>query len=94
MAACRTRSARGSREHGSALWRGADPLLRHGLQLGRRQLNETRRRLGLPALERVHGGISEALTLVATFPQLEYPRVWPAGTHVVARSCGSHRRRT
>jgi UDP:flavonoid glycosyltransferase YjiC (YdhE family) len=68
---------------GRALWRGADPLLRHGLDLGRRQLNETRRRLGLPALERVHGGISEALTLVATFPQLEYPRAWPAGTHVV-----------
>lgn len=72
----RTRVAR-------ALWRGADPLLRHGLQLGRRQLNETRRRLGLPALERAHGGISEALTLVATFPQLEYPRAWPPGTHVV-----------
>ncbi|MDP2711440.1 MAG: glycosyltransferase [Solirubrobacteraceae bacterium] len=68
---------------GRALWRGADPLLRHGLQLGRRQLNETRRRLGLPALERVHGGISEALALVATFPQLEYPRVWPSGAHVV-----------
>ena len=68
---------------GRALWRGADPLLRHGLQLGRSQLNETRRRLGLPALERVHGGISDALALVATFPQLEYPRAWPAGTHVV-----------
>ena len=68
---------------GRALWRGADPLLRHGLELGRRQLNETRRRLGLPALERVHGGISTQLALVATFPQLEYPRAWPAGTHVV-----------
>ena len=68
---------------GRALWRGADPLLRHGLALGRAQLNETRRRLGLPALERVHGGISEALALVATFPQLEYPRGWPPGTHVV-----------
>jgi UDP:flavonoid glycosyltransferase YjiC (YdhE family) len=68
---------------GRALWRGADPLLRHGLQLGRRQLNETRRRLGLPALERVHGGISERLSLVATFPQLEYPRRWPRGAHVV-----------
>jgi UDP:flavonoid glycosyltransferase YjiC (YdhE family) len=72
----RTRVAR-------ALWRGADPLLRHGLEIGRRQLNETRRRLGLPALECVHGAISEALTLVATFPQLEYPRAWPPGTHVV-----------
>jgi len=68
---------------GRALWRGADPLLRHGLQLGRAQLNETRRRLGLPALERVHGGISDRLALVATFPQLEYPRAWPPGTHVV-----------
>ncbi|MEA2193893.1 MAG: hypothetical protein QOG42_327, partial [Solirubrobacteraceae bacterium] len=68
---------------GRALWRSADPLLRRGLALGRSQLNETRRRLGLPALERVHGGISEALTLVATFPQLEYPRAWPAATHVV-----------
>jgi UDP:flavonoid glycosyltransferase YjiC (YdhE family) len=68
---------------GRGLWRAADPLLRHGLELGRRQLNETRRRLGLPALERVHGGISAELALVATFPQLEYPRAWPPGTYVV-----------
>jgi UDP:flavonoid glycosyltransferase YjiC (YdhE family) len=68
---------------GRALWRRADPLLRRGLELGRRELNETRARLGLPALERVHGGISEALSLVATFPQLEYPRPWPPGAHVV-----------
>lgn len=68
---------------GRAIWRGADPLLRRGLQLGRRQLNETRARLGLPPQERVHGGISEQLCLVATFPQLEYPRAWPPNTHVV-----------
>jgi UDP:flavonoid glycosyltransferase YjiC (YdhE family) len=68
---------------GRALWRGADPLLRRGLQLGRRELNETRARLGLPAQRRVHGAISDALCLVATFPQLEYPRAWPPGTHVV-----------
>ncbi|HEV7884969.1 MAG TPA: nucleotide disphospho-sugar-binding domain-containing protein, partial [Solirubrobacteraceae bacterium] len=65
------------------LWRRADPLLGRGLELGRRELNETRARLGLPALERVHGGISEALSLVATFPQLEYPRRWAPGAHVV-----------
>jgi UDP:flavonoid glycosyltransferase YjiC (YdhE family) len=57
--------------------------LRAGLKQGRRQLNETRGRLGLAPLERVHGGISEALCLVATFPQLEYPRTWPACTQVV-----------
>jgi UDP:flavonoid glycosyltransferase YjiC (YdhE family) len=68
---------------GRRLWGLADPLLRHGLALGRDELNETRRRLGLPPLARVHGGISEALALVATFPQLEYPRAWPPNTHVV-----------
>ncbi len=68
---------------GRMLWRGADPLLRRGLELGRSQLNETRLRIGLPAQTRVHGGISEALCLVATFPQLEYPRPAPPGTHTV-----------
>lgn len=68
---------------GRVLWHGADPLLRRGLALGRRELNETRERLGLRALDHVHGGISRRLCLVATFPQLEYPRAWPANTHVV-----------
>jgi UDP:flavonoid glycosyltransferase YjiC (YdhE family) len=68
---------------GRALWHAADPLLRRGLELGRTELNETRRRLGLPALARVHGGISEALCLVATFPQLEYPAPSPPGAHIV-----------
>jgi MGT family glycosyltransferase len=69
---------------GRALWRCADPLLRRGLELGRRELNETRRRLGLPALVHVHGGISRRLCLVATLPQLEYPRPAPEpATHTV-----------
>ena len=68
---------------GRLLWHGANPLLAAGLRRGRRELNETRARLGLPAVERVHGGISEALCLVGTFPQLEYPRAPRAGTHVV-----------
>lgn len=69
---------------GRRLWSLAEPLLGRGLALGREELNETRRRLGLPALERVHGGISETLCMVATFPQLEYPRAAPPpGTHVV-----------
>ncbi len=41
------------------------------------------RRLGLPPLAHVHGGISASCALVATFPQLEYPRAWPAHVHVV-----------
>jgi len=65
------------------LWSALDPLVMRGLEHGRRDLNDARGRLGLPPLERVHGGISERLCLVATFPQLEYPRAWPEWTHVV-----------
>ena len=50
-----------------------------GVERGRRELNETRRRVGLPPLERPYGGISDRLCIVGTFPQLEYPRAWPAG---------------
>ncbi len=68
---------------GARLWRVFDPLVAIGLERGRQELNETRRQLGLPPVTRVPGGISERLCLVGTFPQLEYPRAWPAGTHVV-----------
>jgi len=68
---------------GRAFWRRAQRPVARGLERGRRELNETRARLGLPALAHVHGGISRRLALVATFPQLEYPRDWPAHVHVV-----------
>lgn len=58
-------------------WRATGPLLAMGLRRGRDELNETRGRLGLGPIERFHGGISELLAIVATFPQLEYPREWP-----------------
>lgn len=67
---------------GRALWRAGQRPLRVGLERGRDDLNEQRRRLGLAPIERFHGGISTELALVATFPQLEYPRPWPAGVHV------------
>ena len=67
---------------GRAAWRAALPMLVGGLETGRRELNESRERAGLPPVERFHGGISEQLALVATFPQLEYPRHWPAGVRV------------
>jgi UDP:flavonoid glycosyltransferase YjiC (YdhE family) len=60
-----------------------DRPVRGGLDRGRDELNETRRRRGLGALDHVHGGISTQLALVATFPQLEYPRAWQAHEHVV-----------
>jgi UDP:flavonoid glycosyltransferase YjiC (YdhE family) len=62
---------------GARLWRSARPLLMRGEQQGRDELNETRRRVGLPPLDHVHGGISRRLALVATLPQLEYPRPSP-----------------
>jgi MGT family glycosyltransferase len=58
-------------------WRATMPVLEGGLREGRDQLNVTRGRLGLPPTERLHGGISEVLAIVATYPQLEYPRRWP-----------------
>jgi UDP:flavonoid glycosyltransferase YjiC (YdhE family) len=68
---------------GRRVWSRLDPLVARGLEHGRRDVNAAREQLGLPPVERVHGGISERLCLVGTFPQLEYPRDWPAGTHVV-----------
>jgi UDP:flavonoid glycosyltransferase YjiC (YdhE family) len=68
---------------GRALWRAAALPVRRGLERGRNELNGTRAELGLPALAHVHGGISRRLALVATFPQLEYPRHWPPWAHVV-----------
>jgi UDP:flavonoid glycosyltransferase YjiC (YdhE family) len=68
---------------GRALWRATDPVVRRGLEQGRSELNETRRRLGLPPLGHVHGGLSRSLCMVATFPQLEYPRPWEPWEHVV-----------
>jgi UDP:flavonoid glycosyltransferase YjiC (YdhE family) len=63
---------------GRIAWRSTAPLLEMGLRRGRDELNETRARLGLGPVERFHGGISERLAIVATFPRLEYPREWPA----------------
>lgn len=68
---------------GRRIWRqGHDRALRIGLEQGRRDLNVQRERLGLPAIDRFHGGISPDLALVATYPQLEYPRRWPRGVEV------------
>lgn len=62
---------------GRAGWRATMPILETGLRRGRDEMNATRARLGLGPQTRFHGGISEVLAIVATFPQLEYPRAWP-----------------
>jgi UDP:flavonoid glycosyltransferase YjiC (YdhE family) len=68
---------------GRAGWRLLEPVVARGVRRGREELNGTRTRLDLPVLGHVHGGISRDLCLVGTFPQLEYPRPWPAWAHVV-----------
>jgi UDP:flavonoid glycosyltransferase YjiC (YdhE family) len=70
-------------ELGRRMWRRAHRQVDRGLERGRRELNATREHLGLPTLDHVHGGISRDLCLVASFPQLEYPRTWPENVHVV-----------
>jgi UDP:flavonoid glycosyltransferase YjiC (YdhE family) len=67
---------------GRAIWRTGQRALNVGLEHGRRDLNLQRERLGLSPVDRFHGGISPELALVATYPQLEYPRQWPAGVEV------------
>lgn len=68
---------------GRAIWRaGHDRALKVGLEHGRQDLNVQRQRLGLSPLDRFHGGISPDLALVATYPQLEYPRDWPRAVEI------------
>jgi MGT family glycosyltransferase len=80
---------------GAAAWRLAEPVLRSTRASARWNarvpslLNDSRRQLGLPALGAeagpltTYGQLTAGLTLVATFPQLEYPRRWPASVRVI-----------
>lgn len=69
---------------GRAFWRPFERLVIRGGEMGRDELNETRRRVGLPPQPQIHNGISTDLALIASFPQMEYPRtVWGPNTHVI-----------
>jgi MGT family glycosyltransferase len=68
---------------GARLWRAFDRPVAAGLRRGTAELNETRRRVGLGPAHGQHNGLSRQLCLVATLPQLEYPRPWPEHVHVV-----------
>ena len=67
---------------GRLMWKAPGPVLEAGLRQGRDELNGEREKVGLPPTERFHGGTSEELAMVATLPQLEYPRRWREGVHV------------
>jgi MGT family glycosyltransferase len=66
-----------------AIFRRMHKLEQAGLDYGRDELNETRARVGLPAIDRHHGALSSELVLVGTFPQLEPPRRWPKHVKVI-----------
>jgi MGT family glycosyltransferase len=68
---------------GARLWRAFDRPVAAGLRRGTAELNDTRRRVGLGPRHGPHNGLSPELCLVATLPQLEYPRRWPEHVHVV-----------
>ena len=68
---------------GSRLWESLRPATDKGLMSGRAELNETRRRLGLPPVSHLHSGLSQALTMVASFPMLEYPRPSEVASHII-----------
>jgi UDP:flavonoid glycosyltransferase YjiC (YdhE family) len=68
---------------GRVLWRQTDRVVAIGLEHGRREFNACRAQLGLEPLPWTQTGLSRALTLVGTFPQLEYPRHWPDWARLV-----------
>ena len=68
---------------GRRFWGALRPATNRGLETGRAELNETRRRLGLPAVEHLHSGLSRQLTMVASFPALEYPRPAEPATEII-----------
>jgi UDP:flavonoid glycosyltransferase YjiC (YdhE family) len=68
---------------GRAAWSALWPSANRTRRVVRAMLNQLRTELDLPPLERLDGVISDGLAMVATFPQLEYPRRrWPAHVHV------------
>jgi UDP:flavonoid glycosyltransferase YjiC (YdhE family) len=79
---------------GARGWRAIEPVLRplrpstRWIRRVPRLVEETRAELGLPPLPRdngqftTYGAIATGLVMVATFPQLEYPRRWPAHVHI------------
>ena len=69
---------------GAAAWSAGLPLWRRlpGPRAARRAFSREREALGLEPEAGFHGTVSDQLTMVATFPQLEYPRRWPEHVEV------------
>ena len=69
---------------GARLWRAFDrPVAGRAAPRARRAQRDAREARAAAGRRRLHGGLSERLCIVGTFPQLEYPRSWPEHVHVV-----------
>jgi UDP:flavonoid glycosyltransferase YjiC (YdhE family) len=68
---------------GAAFWRFASRPVQAGLERGRDDYNACRATLDLPPRRELHPGLSRELTMLATVPQLEYPRDWPGWLRIV-----------
>ncbi|MEN0012730.1 MAG: nucleotide disphospho-sugar-binding domain-containing protein [Solirubrobacteraceae bacterium] len=62
---------------GHWFWRRFNRLMEPGYRQGEREYEELRIALDLPPAPGPMPTLSRELTLIATFPQLEYPRAWP-----------------
>ncbi|MEH3055037.1 MAG: glycosyltransferase [Patulibacter minatonensis] len=67
---------------GRSFWQRMHQLTDAGYRQGEREYDDLRAQLGLPPAPGPMPTLSRELTLVATLPQLEGPRVWPEWTRV------------
>lgn len=70
---------------GRWFWRRMLRLMEPGYRQGEREFDDLRLALDLPPAPGPMPTLSRELTLVATLPQLEYPRAWPSWVKV----CGA-----
>ena len=67
---------------GKTFWGRINRMMDEGYQQGEKEFEELRQSLDLPPAPGPMPTLSRELTIVATFPQLEYARNWPSWAHV------------
>jgi UDP:flavonoid glycosyltransferase YjiC (YdhE family) len=65
-----------------AFWDALSVPVKKGLEIGMREYDELRTRVGLAPRGLLHGAMSDDLVIIGTFPQLEDGRSHPAHFHV------------
>jgi UDP:flavonoid glycosyltransferase YjiC (YdhE family) len=65
-----------------AFWGALSVPVQKGLEIGMREYDELRKRVGLAPRGLLHGAMSDELVIIGTFPQLESGRGYPDHFHV------------